>query len=277
MPSFMEAARGAEIALLVLGTAVLVIGAAGLRRGRLRLAPGPAFPSWPGSGTDLLLFLCIAFVGAVLGPIAGGALLRHFAWSGPAIRFLDTAVAFEAGFFAGLAAYHFGIRRLRVNGPGEAHPVRAGLLTFLAAFPVVALLAILWQLILERVGIRVEEQTIAQLFQDLPTPVLKLGFALFACVVAPIGEELVFRAGIHRYLRGRLERWPALLLSGLVFGGAHWALDTQAGAASFLPLTAFGVALALAYEQTGRIAAPILAHALFNLNTLLCLTAGLGS
>jgi uncharacterized protein len=35
-----------------------------------------------------------------------------------------------------------------------------------------------------------------------------------------------------------------------------------------------GVAFALAYERTGRILVPIIGHALFNLNTILLLLAG---
>ncbi|MFA5056810.1 MAG: CPBP family intramembrane glutamic endopeptidase, partial [Opitutaceae bacterium] len=46
---------------------------------------------------------------------------------------------------------------------------------------------------------------------------------------------------------------------------------------SFLPLCVLGVIFAMAYERTGRIAVPMLAHALFNLNTLLLVLSGIGS
>jgi membrane protease YdiL (CAAX protease family) len=45
-------------------------------------------------------------------------------------------------------------------------------------------------------------------------------------------------------------------------------------ATAFLPLFALGVFFALAYERTGRIAVPMIAHALFNLHTILLVMAG---
>jgi hypothetical protein len=45
---------------------------------------------------------------------------------------------------------------------------------------------------------------------------------------------------------------------------------------SSLPLFVLGLVFAAAYERTGRIAVPMLAHALFNLNTLLLVLCGVG-
>jgi hypothetical protein len=92
--------------------------------------------------------------------------------------------------------------------------------------------------------------------------------ASFAILVAPITEELIFRAGLFRYLRTRIPRWAALLLPALLFASLHGNL------AAFAPLAALGIVFALAYEHTGRIAVPIIAHALFNLNTLVLLLTG---
>jgi membrane protease YdiL (CAAX protease family) len=94
------------------------------------------------------------------------------------------------------------------------------------------------------------------------------GMLTVACVVAPLNEELLFRAGIYRFCRQHLGRNWALLISGCLFGALH------ANWASFLPLALFGIALALAYEATGDIRVSVLTHALFNLNTVVLVLAG---
>lgn len=95
-------------------------------------------------------------------------------------------------------------------------------------------------------------------------------FVAAACVPAiaiftPILEELIFRAGLYRFFKSRMPSVPAAILSSVIFAILHDA------PASYLPLTLLGCVLCFAYEKTGRIAAPILVHALFNANTLFCL------
>ena len=95
------------------------------------------------------------------------------------------------------------------------------------------------------------------------------GMLLVACVFAPIYEELLFRAGLYRFIRLKLGRMPALLVSGLCFGAMH------ANWAGLLPLAVLGMLLALVYEATGSIRVAIIAHGLFNLNTIILLLSGL--
>jgi hypothetical protein len=91
-----------------------------------------------------------------------------------------------------------------------------------------------------------------------------------ALVVAPVSEELVFRAGLFRFLRSRAPRWVAFAVSAGLFALLHgnWV--------SSLPLFVLGLLFAAAYERTGRVAVPMLAHAFFNLNTLLLVLSGVG-
>jgi membrane protease YdiL (CAAX protease family) len=90
-----------------------------------------------------------------------------------------------------------------------------------------------------------------------------------ACVLAPMMEELLFRAGLYRFCRQRLGRVAALLISGTLFGAIH------ANWAGFLPLSVLGVMLALVYEATGSIRVSIVAHAFFNLNSILMILSGI--
>jgi membrane protease YdiL (CAAX protease family) len=81
--------------------------------------------------------------------------------------------------------------------------------------------------------------------------------------VAPLNEELLFRAGLYRFCRQRISRGWALAICGVLFGAVH------ANLAGFLPLALLGAGLALAYEATGDIRVTIVAHGLFNLiNTI---------
>lgn len=86
--------------------------------------------------------------------------------------------------------------------------------------------------------------------------------AVGVIVVAPVAEELFFRAFFYRALRTRLRVWPAALIDGIVFGALHFqGLDTLI----ILPVIGlFGVALCLVYERTGSVFAVIAIHAAFN-------------
>jgi hypothetical protein len=99
-------------------------------------------------------------------------------------------------------------------------------------------------------------------------PSLLALIAVLAVVLAPVAEELVFRAGLFRYLRTRVPRAVALAAPALLFAALH------ANLVAFAPLAVFGVLLALAYEQSGRLIVPVIAHALFNLHTLALVLSG---
>ncbi len=77
------------------------------------------------------------------------------------------------------------------------------------------------------------------------------------------------RPAVIVWMYERLGRNAALLISGAAFGALHgnWA--------GFVPLAVLGMGLAIAYEATGSIRVPIIAHGLFNLNTVLVLLSGL--
>ena len=116
-----------------------------------------------------------------------------------------------------------------------------------------------------------------ELFEKIHSPTLRVVFALAALVVAPITEELIFRAGLFRFLRGRVPRWIAILAPSVVFGASHLTRSLADGLAAFVPLVLLGVIFSLAYERTGKIGTTIVAHALFNLNTLVALLLGINT
>lgn len=99
------------------------------------------------------------------------------------------------------------------------------------------------------------------------------GLVLSVAVGAPIVEELFFRGLLLRSLRRRFPDSVAVALSAVAFGLAHGsALPVDAVVLVMVSLTIFGAILATLAIRTGRLGAGIVAHAVFNLFTLLYLT-----
>jgi membrane protease YdiL (CAAX protease family) len=91
------------------------------------------------------------------------------------------------------------------------------------------------------------------------------GFVLIACAAAPFTEELIFRGFVFNALRRYLPTAVAVLIAGIVFGAAHYQ---PGNAGAIAPLAAGGIVLALVYYRSGSLVASMIAHALFNLVTV---------
>jgi membrane protease YdiL (CAAX protease family) len=95
------------------------------------------------------------------------------------------------------------------------------------------------------------------LFPEDPLGIAML--VIIAVVVAPIVEETVYRGMLFPSLRERFGRRWGVVLSSVVFGVAHlsfvWLL---------VPTAFIGAMLALLFEWTRSLRAPIVAHAVFN-------------
>jgi uncharacterized protein len=139
----------------------------------------------------------------------------------------------------------------------------------LVALTVMTALSLGWVFLLRRLGLPEDLQEAIAIFSNAKSPLVIAGMLAVACGLAPLNEELLFRAGIYRFCRQKLGRNPALLISGGLFGAMH------ANWAGFLPLAVFGIILAMAYEATGDIRVSVVAHGLFNLHTILFVLSGL--
>jgi len=85
-----------------------------------------------------------------------------------------------------------------------------------------------------------------------------LGFfliLLFAGILVPISEELFFRGLLHRWFSQRMKRWPAILLSSLIFAFGHFDSFGVAVSAYIA-----GVVHAYTYERTKSLWMPIMLH-----------------
>lgn len=102
------------------------------------------------------------------------------------------------------------------------------------------------------------DQEIITLIKDLKGP-LPIALSLIAtCIIAPIVEEYIFRAGLYRYLKSLMNRPLAMIVNGLVFGSIHFYLI---GIPDFM---VFSIVQCIAYERSGSIKVPIVIHAVNN-------------
>lgn len=105
------------------------------------------------------------------------------------------------------------------------------------------------------------------------TDVWSVGLMAFsAAIVAPIAEEVIFRGYLYPVAKSFAGKTAGVLFSALLFGACHGNIPLM------LPLFLLGILLALAYEWTGSIWAPISIHFFFNSATVaiqLAMRAGL--
>ena len=86
---------------------------------------------------------------------------------------------------------------------------------------------------------------------------------LVTVVLAPVFEELFFRGLFYPALRRRVGARAAVVLNGVIFGALHMQ------PLFMLSLVLVGIVLAYLYEKTESLAAPMLAHSLYNLAVVL--------
>jgi uncharacterized protein len=110
-----------------------------------------------------------------------------------------------------------------------------------------------------------QDQEAVAMLRQLHDPRLLAAFALFACVLAPLMEETIFRVFLFNATRRYWGFWAGAIVSGICFGLAHG--DPIAA----LPLALGGIVLASVYYNTRNAFASMVTHGLFNSYTILAL------
>lgn len=272
-----------EFSLLLVG-AILVFRLLGDPAQRSRwLAPRP-LPAWPVTLPEFFIFVFLILGTGVLFQLALQALLKDFiaaAADRDGLQVCLNGVGLDGGGLVGWLLFRSMLKTWPREGDAGRTPVtpasplpwpkvwRFAGGTLLAATPVLILFNLGWLFVLKKFGLPDEPQDLLAIFTHARSPLVVAALLAVACGLAPLYEELLFRGGLYRFCRQRLGRNWALVISGLLFGAMHQNL------ASFLPLSIFGGVLALAYEATGSIRVAVVAHGLFNLNTVLILLSGL--
>lgn len=237
-------------------------------------------PAWNNDLPDTLLVGCVIPAAVFLG-LAFASSLRASLGLAASDGWTSVLLAFGLHGTVVVSVVALGIYKRSVGRPlppagrTPAAPlgdrVLLGAATICAAMPFVFVGSYLSQQAMTLLGWEVKFQDLAGFFTAASSPLLLLALTVIATVVAPLSEELLFRAGLFRIFRQFLPRWLALLLSAILFAALHQNL------VHFIPLTVLGVIFALAYEKTGSLVVPVVAHGLFNLNSILNLLAGGGS
>jgi membrane protease YdiL (CAAX protease family) len=263
------AANAYELAL-ILGGLILSWRLVASPTARARRRPA-AVKAWDAPISDFLLFLLLIMAGTVVVASISGGWARRLMLGGDATAIFNTAAG-QIGMLLGIALYHF---LLRPNTGGNIRVpfriiLRGGLATFLISMPFLALTGFVWQGLLKLAGQPIERQDLIGMFAHADSAWILTIMIVLATVTAPLTEELVFRAGLFRYFRTRLPRLAALLLPAVMFATLHLNL------ASFAQLVVLAVIFSIAYERTGHIGTTIIAHALFNLNTIILIFCGVG-
>jgi membrane protease YdiL (CAAX protease family) len=113
--------------------------------------------------------------------------------------------------------------------------------------------------IMSNLGVTPALQPAVQALKNTATWMDRLTLGVVAIILAPVGEELLFRGVL--YAAVKQAGFPRLALWGMsfIFAAIHVNLAT------LLPLFVLAVTLTLLYEKTGNLLAPIVAHSLFNL------------
>ena len=119
-------------------------------------------------------------------------------------------------------------------------------------------------------GQGLNQSNIQSTFQEQP-----LLIAVFACVIGPLVEELIFRQTLLRYLRKSLPTWLSIFIAGLAFALTHMhSLDLSewVGAVGYLGA---GLAFSIIYvKEKENIYYPLLVHMLSNSFSIIVLAIG---
>ena len=237
-------------------------------------------PRWDAALGDTFLIAWIALCTFFVGSLLAGSIMKQLGleptdgWAS-----VIAVLGFQGSMIAVLAVFALYRRSLgRPLPPTEVRPAEpladralVGAAVFCVAMPFVVGTSYLSTLAMNSLGLPIDNQELANIFATADSPLLVLALTVVAVIVVPVSEEVLFRAGVFRILARYLPHWAAVLISALAFAALHGSM------VHFIPLTVLGAIFALAYERSGSLLVPITAHALFNLNSIIGLLAGLGA
>jgi hypothetical protein len=266
-----ELLKNAAVAsqLLLVGTGIVLLWRTQLSPAARAVRPPPALAPWDGSAIEGVRFILHGIAAGFLASFLVGLLGKPLGWQGDGLTIAATA-ALHGGALLGFTLY-FVFQRVpttELRGENLRSGLVTGVATFVMAMPLVFAINLAWLGLLKLAGIAVARQNAVELVGRLAGTAWFFVFVASAVILAPAAEELLFRGGLFRVLRGRLPRWFAFVVPSLFFAAIHFHVP------SFVPLAALGLIFSFAYERTGRIVTPIVAHALFNFNNLLMVLAG---
>jgi membrane protease YdiL (CAAX protease family) len=133
--------------------------------------------------------------------------------------------------------------------------IRAVLYVILISFAV-GIVALLLEVVLEQT---LEMPEKLKVIRNAPNSLALILFLIAGFTIAPVVEEIFFRAFLYNALKSRMNVSLAVVLQALVFSAVHM-YPFYYSTLIFL----VGVALALVYERRKNLLSPVLVHGLIN-------------
>jgi len=243
----------------------------GFRRGWFERTRPVAWPIEPAG--NLLLVLTAMLLA---GPVALAVAARVPATGDQTLTPLVTVLASGGTAVMAwlVASRFFGARAPQPPPAPVGCAMAAGLVGLALAWPFVTLTAWSGDMLQQAMGgpavPAVAHDTLELLRANASRPSAWL-LAMAVVTLTPLAEEVVWRGGMQQLLKGLgMTRLAAMTVTAVLFALVHWSAVPPTARLSALPaLAALGFALGWLMERAGRLAAPITAHAAFNLANLL--------
>jgi membrane protease YdiL (CAAX protease family) len=155
-----------------------------------------------------------------------------------------------------------GLRRSGLNLSRFPLGLIGGALAIVVVMPLVFSLGALTETGLQWLHKSPPPHDLLQILRANPPPWLRAADVLSACVVAPLAEEMFFRALAQTALRYLFNRpWAAVFLTAALFAMVHpWWTWPQ--------IFLLGICLGYVYERTGNLWMTVVMHSLFNLTSM---------
>lgn len=278
-PELDAAAIAATLIILAILASSAVLWIRHIQRPQTEIIPDANVPVWNIGWVNFLLFICAEIVVVSLVQIIGAHFLKESInenageltpWIAvAAVLLLQIPLIAVFFFLRHFVPHEFG-GRLNSQSYSLGAALKEAAPLFLMFLPVIWIVTFVWTKFLEifqSLGVieEIEPQELITLFQGGGDPIAIGLLIIFAVILAPLVEELIFRGCIYRFLKSKMAFIAAQVLSGTVFAMMHGNL------LSFVPLIMVGVVLARVYEKSGSILVPMCFHAFFNAFSLLML------
>jgi membrane protease YdiL (CAAX protease family) len=237
-------------------------------------------PAWPLRAEASILGFGAAFMAAAIGaallvqlaPAAGGDLARGTlqAAGGHAAQLAAVAAVFSLSSARprrGLTAVGHG--GVHAQPRGQLESVALGACFAALLWPMAQAVGGIATAVQALAGARVPElghRTLEALAAAGPSDPWWWASVGCASLLTPLAEEWMYRGLLQQGLKGAgLGRGAAIAVTSVLFALVHWgSLAEDSRVAGMATLVLLSVGWGMLYERSGRIAAPIVAHALFN-------------
>lgn len=251
------------------GAMALLVRWRGWRPGVL---DGPAWrPTIAGGLAMAVVMILAGIIGAGLGRVVGQVAL------GTAL--IQIVVA----------AFIIAMRR-QLMSRSECHPsagswsVLGGVVGLIVAWPIVQLASMFGGAIYAGLfggqSPMLQHESLRQLQQG-GLSAASMAIIFRAVIAAPFIEEVLYRGVIQQTMRsGGVARRTSIVFTSALFAVMHLgegAVDGPSAWSALPALFVLSLFFGVLFERTGRLAAPMVAHALFNLANILLLASGISS